>query len=476
MVITVNEKAKSLLRNINYTVSANFLVLGISIVLNLFVPKFLGVKEYSFWQLYVFYSSYVGFFHFGWLDGIYLKIGGEEYENLPKKTLGTQFWYLLFSQIILAFGLISYVLFSDMQGNRVLILFCVSIVLVITNCKTFILYILQSTNRIKEYAQLSRNDRYIYLLGVIVYLFFGGRNFYFLIMIDILSRFIMTLWGANRIKDILIVKLDSFKSTVKIIIENITSGINLMIGNIASMLVMGVTRMFVEKQWGIETFGQLSFTLSISNMFMTFINAVGVVMFPLLRRTDKNHLKRLYLNLRNSFVPITYGLLLAFVPIKLLLSYWLPAYTQSLIFMGTLFPMIIYEGRMSLLVSTYLKTIRKEKNILLANVLTLAVTLVVSSFTVFYLKNISLTVVGIIFCIAFRCVFAEMLLSTILNIRVVSELFIETLLTAIFITSNLLLGNLASFVVYLLAYTVYIAINRKKTISSVKELISLMKE
>ena len=32
--------------------------------------------------------------HLGWIDGIYLKIGGEEYENLDKDNLGSQFWYL----------------------------------------------------------------------------------------------------------------------------------------------------------------------------------------------------------------------------------------------------------------------------------------------------------------------------------------------------------------------------------------------
>ncbi|OTO76655.1 hypothetical protein A5865_000513, partial [Enterococcus sp. 12E11_DIV0728] len=61
------------------------------------------------------------------------------------------------------------------------------------------------------------------------------------------------------------------------------------------MLIIGSIRFFVEKRWTIETFGKLSFTLSISNMFMTFINAVGVVMFPLLRRTNQNKLPHLYI-------------------------------------------------------------------------------------------------------------------------------------------------------------------------------------
>jgi len=90
----MNHKAKAVAKNLYYTVAANFATLGISVLLNLFVPKLLGVTEYSYWQLYVFYSSYVGFLHFGWIDGIYLKIGGEEYKDIDKRSLGSQFWYL----------------------------------------------------------------------------------------------------------------------------------------------------------------------------------------------------------------------------------------------------------------------------------------------------------------------------------------------------------------------------------------------
>ncbi|MGC3014424.1 hypothetical protein ACPTH2_14975, partial [Enterococcus faecium] len=98
----MNDKARTVMKNLYYTVAANFATLGISVLLNLFVPKLLGVTEYSYWQLYVFYSSYVGFLHFGWIDGIYLKIGGEEYDRLDKRGLGTQFWYLLIFELCLS--------------------------------------------------------------------------------------------------------------------------------------------------------------------------------------------------------------------------------------------------------------------------------------------------------------------------------------------------------------------------------------
>jgi O-antigen/teichoic acid export membrane protein len=471
----MNNNAKSVLKNINYTVSANFIVMGISILLNLFVPRYLGVNEYSYWQLYVFYSGYVGFFHLGWLDGIYLKIGGEKYSDLDKRDLGTQFWYLLISQTLIATILLLLLSVNDPSGNRFYILLFTAVILVITNCRTFLLFILQSTNRIKEYAQLSRNDRYIYLIVVFSYLLFGGRSFLFLIILDILSKLIVVLWGIYRIKDLIFVRWMPFGKTVKNIFNNIKIGINLMVGNIASMLVMGITRLFVERQWSIEVFGKLSLTISISNMFMTFINAVGVVMFPLLRRTDSKNLKKLYLVLRGLFVPITYGLLLSFIPLKIILGIWLPQYTQSLIFMGILFPMVIYEGRMALLISTYLKTIRKEKIILLVNVSTLLISLCLSLISVYVFKNIYLTVFSIMICIGFRCVFAELLLAKELGVNITIETFFETVLTIIFIAANFSTPNLLSFIIYLVCFSGFILIRFNKIQDSFKSFKSIMK-
>ncbi|RGW10562.1 polysaccharide biosynthesis protein [Enterococcus asini] len=195
-----------------------------------------------------------------------------------------------------------------------------------------------------------------------------------------------------------------------------------MISNIVSMLILGISRLMVERQWSIETFGKLSFTLSISNMFMTFINAVGVVMFPLLRRSNKESLPLLYIKLRNVFVPITYGILIFFYPIKLILNYWLPEYSQSLFFMGILFPIVIYEGRMALLVSTYLKAIRKEKIILLSNVITLVIASLFSFVSVFIFKDIYLTIIVIVFSLAFRCMFAENLLVDVMHIKLEPQL------------------------------------------------------
>lgn len=472
----MNEKAKLLFKNLNYTIVANLLILVVSIALNLIVPKFLGVTEYSYWQLYVFYASYVGFFQLGWIDGIYLKIGGEHYDNLDKSSLKAQILYLFLFTSGLALLLVSCSLIFVTDVDRKIILIFTGITIIIVNIKGLISYILQSTNRIREYAQLSRDDRYLYLIGVLIYLAFGGRNFHILILIDIFSRILITLKGLYFIKDIIKVKKDPFSVVYGEIIDNISIGLNLMIGNIASMLILGVSRLFVENKWSIEVFGKLSFALSISSMFMVFINSISVVLYPLLRRTNEKTLPDLYVYLRNIFVPLTFGVLLFFYPAKILLDWWLPEYQESMLFMGILFPMIVYEGRVALLVNTYLKTIRQEKILLYSNAISLIFTIIVTSFSVFLIENLVLTVIMIMLSLVFRCVLSEYLLLRKMEVEIGSAHIQELVLTISFILLNLLATSSHSFILYFIIFSVYLFLNRNKITRSFKYLLLLSKE
>lgn len=472
----MNDKAKSLIRNIRYTVSANFLVLAISILLNLFVPKFLGVTDYSYWQLYVFYSGYIGFFHFGWLDGIYLKMGGEDYDNLDKKSIGNQFILFFLFQLVFSSLLIIYILINRIEETKNIILLFIALSLIITNCKTFVIYILQTTNRIKEYAILSRSDRYIYLLISMAYLIFIGNNFYMLIIMDLVSKLIMLAWGIMRVSDLFNYRFRLYKKTFFEAIDNIKVGCNLMLSNIASLLIMGISRIFIERQWSITTFGKLSFALSISNMFMTFINAVGIVMFPMLRRTPEKLLPQLYLKLRHTFVPMTYFLLIFYAPIAFILRLWLPNYSDSIYFMGFLFPMVIYEGRMALLVSTYLKTIRREKIILLSNVITLIFSTIISYISTFIISNLEVAILAIIISITFRCLITEYQLLRILNIKLEKDFYLEILLAGLFIYFSTQLSLLKGWIAYVFVFGLYMFIQKNNFYYSFISLIKLTKK
>ena len=94
---------KTIVKNFSATVTANVVSFLISAIVVLVIPKIIGVKEYSYWQLYIFYSGYAAFASLGWQDGIYLKYGGCFYDELDKRKLSTQKIYMTVSTAIILF-------------------------------------------------------------------------------------------------------------------------------------------------------------------------------------------------------------------------------------------------------------------------------------------------------------------------------------------------------------------------------------
>lgn len=68
-------------KNIKYSFVAQFLQLSLSVCITLFLPFLLGVEDFGYWQLFIFYTQYAGFLAFGLVDGIYLREGGKNIEN-----------------------------------------------------------------------------------------------------------------------------------------------------------------------------------------------------------------------------------------------------------------------------------------------------------------------------------------------------------------------------------------------------------
>lgn len=52
----------NLKRDLVYTFAAQGMAILLNLMLNLLVPKVLGIEAFSYWQLFLFYSVYIGFF------------------------------------------------------------------------------------------------------------------------------------------------------------------------------------------------------------------------------------------------------------------------------------------------------------------------------------------------------------------------------------------------------------------------------
>lgn len=471
----MNIKSNKLIMNFSYSLLSNLISLLVSTLVVFIIPKVIGVKEYGYWQLYLFYVSYVGFLHFGWNDGIYLRYGGQEYEELDKRLFNSQFYMLLLFQIIIGVVIYIYSTLVTDDKERIFIFQMVSLCLIVTNVRFMFLYILQATNRIKEYAQITVIGRILYFLLIITFVLIGVKEYKLMIFADLLGRLISLIYAIYCCNDVVFQKVSKYQFSFKEAYLNISVGSKLMFANVASMLVIGVVRYGIERAWNVTTFGKVSLTLSATNLIMIFINAIGIMMFPILRRTDKNKLSSIYTVMRDFLMVILLGVLIIYYPLKSLLSIWLPQYTESLIYMALLFPMVVYEGNMALLINTYLKTLRKEKLMLRINILTVLVSLIFTLITTIVLVNLDLAILSIVILLAFRSILAEYYLTKELNIIVKKDIICEIVLTIVFITSGWFVNSWHIIIIYGLAYCLYIIAKKKDIIVSYNTIKQLLK-
>jgi len=91
---------KNGIKNLSISFIANLVTIIVSFIVTLFLPKIISVEQYGYWQVYLFYSTYVGILHLGLNDGIYLRYGGEEYNDLNFKLFYGEFKILFNFELI----------------------------------------------------------------------------------------------------------------------------------------------------------------------------------------------------------------------------------------------------------------------------------------------------------------------------------------------------------------------------------------
>lgn len=444
------------LKNLSYSFLANGTSTLISMILVLFVPKIVGVEEYAYWQLFLFYASYVGFFHFGWADGIYLRFGGEKYEELDKKYFHTQFWLLTFLEIIIGVTIVVAACLFVPDEKKVQVFIAVGICCVLQIPRTFLQYVLQTTNRIVNYAKNFLWEKFIYAFLVILFLALGFREFRVLVLADLIARGATLVLLVKECQDIVFKGILDVRQGIQDAWENINVGIKLMFGNIASNLLLGIVRWAIQNHWTVEIFGRVSLSITASNLLMTFIGAVSIVIYPMLKNVDESQYPVVYGKMRNMLMIPVLGLLIVYYPAKVVLSWWLPQYAESLRYMALLFPMCVFESKMVMLINTYLKALREEKKIMLINWSAVAITTITTLIVVYGLDNLTLSILSLTVLMGVRCCIGEVILAKRMKISIAKDIVVEWIMIAVFILSGWKLNSFMVTVVYAGAYLLYL--------------------
>ena len=451
---------KSITKNVFFSILAQAISLIASFIIGFLVPKFIPELEYSYWQTYTLYVGYTGIMHLGLLDGLVLRYSKYNYDELSKPHVRSQF------QIVLAFtsvcGIATVLITSAFtRGIPLYIVGLVSVGMVTKNILTYTTYTFQCTNRIKYYASLIIIQRMTYSLIIVFLLLAKVGNFYWYCIADLVGDMVAFSVGALKNKGMYFGKALPIKECLFEVRANISCGVLLLISNLAAGLIVSGAKMMIQWHWDTLLFGKIAFAFSVSNLFLTFVTAISVVLFPSLKRMQEEELPELYGKIRSAISPLLMAVMLLYFPVCKILQLWLPKYSASLVYLGILLPIIVFSSQVSLLTNNYLKAYRKERLMLVINVVFVAVGMVLFYLSAYVLDNLELLLYCVVLIIMVRSVISEVVVGKVIHKTFLKDFVIESLMTAGFIASVRLFPLWIGCAVYAGLFVVYVFFHRE---------------
>ena len=419
-------------KNIVLTVSAQLVTFFVSAILNLILPKYVSEMDYSNWQTLLLYLGYVPLFHFGFLDGLMLRYSQYDYKNLNKALVQSQF--RLFLGVEVFFALIGFALSFGVENDtyRQIVRF-ISFGIITMNVYAYASHLFQMTNRISKYVVFVMMMRLILGCGIVAALFCGANSFYDLCIVYFASCILTILWGVSQNKELFWGTGKLADGAITELKSNVTAGMMLLIANLSSIFFVGGAKMVVQWHYDPLLFGRIAFSFNLVNLFLTFITAASIAIFPSLKRINTDQLPDFYVRIRHSMTPLLFISLALYFPGYYVLKLWLPNYADSLVYMGVLMPMIVYESRVTLLTNNYLKTYRKERLMLAINLVSVAIAFVLFLLSAYILDSLFILLACLVFVVFVRSVVSEIVVMRIINRRRYVSFVVEFAVIVLFI-------------------------------------------
>lgn len=376
---------KKNLKNVIIVLLTSCITIVISLIVGFVMPKYLSVDDYAYFRIYSLYIAYAGFFHFGFINGIYLKYGKYDYSELPFEKFRSYTNYLIKQQIKIVIILLSILLiFSNNISfpNKMAFIFIILNIPLI-NIQCYFSLVNQFTRRfiIDSYLTWIQSGMKIITLTSI-FIWDKNQYIYLLFFTTVTNIVVLIIFGIQN-KDIIFgEKIGILNSEVKKIISN---GFFIMISEFMGIIFLGIDSIFINSFFDLRTFGMYSFAVSVISLMYIFINSASKLIYPYLVRAAKDKLSQYYCTMSDVVIIITTLSLSAFFLIEFIINNFLDKYKHSLDIIFVLLITIIFKTLIWMVCGSYYKVLNLSKEYSKNNVLAmiLAVVLDILAYIVF---------------------------------------------------------------------------------------------
>ncbi len=358
-----NASFKSGFRNVFLALLTQLVVLVIGLVKSLILPSNMTVSDFGFWQVFIFYVSYIGLFFLGYNDAFLLKYSKKNLDELPDKDIRSG--NLVFIAFLTLFSMIVFCLSFIETIERATIIRFFSLSILVWGLYGVLIYIYLATNNIKRYSLFSMLDQIIFLFFVTYSFFSGNFGYNYLIFSMFLSKLIAVILMVIELRKFVFGSMNNLKVSFQYFKGNVKTGIFVMLSAVFSLLMSGFGKIIIDLNGDINRFAGYAFGLSISSLITVFVSAVGPVLLPVLSRVGDDKLQLMYKKMHFVISCINNFGLTVFFALVLVVESYFAKYISLLDYLHFLFLAIMIQNKIFLIYNTYFKILREEKKMLL---------------------------------------------------------------------------------------------------------------
>ena len=370
-MVTLSQKRQNV-KNIFMVVSSNVLTILVALFMGFILPKKMSIEGYAYYRVYMLYIAYAGFFHFGLVNGIYLKYGNLDVEQLPKKVFRTYSYAMALLQALVVAGL-SIALFLSgffMETDKVIAFAFVIINIPLINIKWFYSSINQFTKRFVIDSYVTYLQNALNLVLVSAALLCGWYDYKLILVLLTVCNFVSMVIPMCQNRQILWGERAPLAQTG--ILPLIKSGFFLMLSEFIGIIILGIDSMFVDNLFSQTDFAMYSFAVSVITGIYTLIGVISNLVYPYLVRVSEDKFAEYYTLMSNMLVIVAVFSMLAFYVVKFIILQWLDKFTPSIPIIEILFGTIVFRTLITLVCGNYFKVLKLIKSYTENNVFAIA--------------------------------------------------------------------------------------------------------
>ena len=387
-------KKTSFLKNIFMIMASNGILLISQILVGLVLPKLLNIDGFGNYRIFMLYGTYASLLHFGFVDGILVKFGGQNFQSLDSRTISKLFtsFFILEFCIAIIIDLLALCMF---EGKYRWILCAVGIYTFFLNVETAFQFLSQAIMNFGLVARMSKLQALLNtfnicvpLICIFIFKLFSSLTYTTYITLYIAAYAVLLLVYVYIY--IVKYKMLNFNLNVNrdIVYEIFKIGFPITIASQIGNIILNLDNQFVSMFFSTNIFAKYSFSYNLISLTIAIVLAISTVLFPYLNRETKSDLIKNYSKSMAFMLLFIYATLFSYFPIKIIITYILPQYVGSLVYLRILLPGVAITTSISTIIFNHYKVTEDMKLYLKNGLISLVISLILYCVAYYLFKDV----------------------------------------------------------------------------------------